>query len=131
MEHSVSQYVGCSRGVPQGSVLGPLLFVLYTSDMSSVLPGSVCHQEFADDVALDYSDYQPDLVCSVLSNAVTQLAEYLDNIGLLLNASKRHGEITCLVTQECQVAWITAHEISESPSSSALVTRLERPLVWK
>eukprot|EP00117_Sycon_ciliatum_P002428 scpid28848/ scgid4607/ len=46
------------------------------------------HQEFADDVALDYSDYQPDLVCSVLSNAVTRLAEYLDNIGLLLNASK-------------------------------------------
>ena len=88
VEHSVSQYVGCSRGVPQGSVLGPLLFVLYTSDMSSVLPGSVCHQEFADDVALDYSDYQPDLVCSVLSNAVTRLAEYLDNIGLLLNASK-------------------------------------------
>ena len=44
---------------------------------------------------------------------------------------KRHGEITCLVTQECQIAWIMAHEISESPSSSALVTRLERPLVWK
>ena len=87
-QQCVSHYFGCSRGVPQGSVLGPLLFELYTSDMSSVLPGSVCHQEFADDVALDYSDYQPDLVCSVLSNAVTRLAEYLDNIGLLLNASK-------------------------------------------
>ena len=44
---------------------------------------------------------------------------------------KMHGEITCLVTQECQVAWPTAHEISESPLWSALVTRLERPFVWK
>ena len=44
---------------------------------------------------------------------------------------KRHGEITYLVTQECQVAWITVREITESPSSSALVTRLEHPLVWK
>ena len=44
---------------------------------------------------------------------------------------KRHGEITYLVTQECQIAWITVHEISESLSPSALVTRLERPLVWK
>ena len=54
----------CSRGVPQGSVLGPLLFVLYTSEIASVLPTSVVHQEFADDIIIDCSDRDPTRVCS-------------------------------------------------------------------
>ena len=84
----LSDATACSRGAPQGSVLGPMLFVLYTRDICRILPTTVCHQEFADDIVIDISDENPTTVCNALTAAVTSLANWLHEIGLLLNSQK-------------------------------------------
>ena len=49
--NSRSNWVPVYLGVPQGSVLGPLLFILYTADVTSLFPShSATGHLFADDV---------------------------------------------------------------------------------
>ncbi|VEN61176.1 unnamed protein product [Callosobruchus maculatus] len=77
------------KGVPQGSVLGPLLFILYVFDMNGFVEGCKMHQ-FADDTQI-YINFQKDSVRNsqhVLQLAVSNLTKYSQNHGLKLNGLK-------------------------------------------
>ena len=81
-----SSQSACSRGVPQGSVLGPLLFTLYVRDLPSCVDVKVLM--FADDILLFYSGFSiPEIACR-LTNAVTSLDSWLTTRGLQINIEK-------------------------------------------
>jgi len=55
IDNSVSNFVSVISGVPQGSVLGPLLFLIYINDITDCLEGATGIKLFADDSKFYYS----------------------------------------------------------------------------
>ena len=88
--HSEVSYVGTVvSGVPQGSILGPLLFILYTFDMSNTIQFSKIHS-YADDTQLLYT-FNPSDYDEVKANGkfgMQKLFKYKCKHNLKLNAKK-------------------------------------------
>ena len=55
VDHHFSKTSSVLSGVPQGSVLGPLLFILFIDDITDLLPKPISAKLFADDLKL-YSE---------------------------------------------------------------------------
>lgn len=72
---SLSNSRDVNLGVPQGSVLGPLLFCLYMNDISKHLGPGVFHLLYADDLQV-YIQVPPDSI----SDGVKTLAESLNGL---------------------------------------------------
>ena len=62
-----SDYMNVLCGVPQGSILGQILFILYINDIMCNVSTLLRPILFADDTNLFYSGKDIDELCSVVS----------------------------------------------------------------
>ena len=88
VKNSLSHSFRVRRGVPQGSVLGPVLFSLFINDLPATLPSSVNVSLYADDLAIWSSSPLIDQASQAVQSALDCLADWSKRWQLPLNPLK-------------------------------------------
>ena len=83
-----SRFFRVRRCVPQGSVLGPVLFSLFINDLPVALPSSVTCSLYADDMAIRSSSPSVPTAVEATQGSLIRLELWSEYWCLLLNPSK-------------------------------------------
>ena len=87
IENHKSDTLNITCGIPQGSILGPLLFILYVNDITqSSSKGKLIL--FADDTNIIYNDTSHSDLCSQAQNDLTSVCDWFASNKLSVNESK-------------------------------------------
>ncbi len=100
-------------GVPQGSVLGPVLFILYTQQLSSlILEHQLCHHSFSDDNQLYKSFQISQLQQAVVDTqaCVSDIQSWMFHNKLQLNSDKT--EIIFINSQHNQISGLFPQSVN-------------------
>jgi hypothetical protein len=127
--NTVSSPCSIPAGVPQGSILGPILFVLYVNDIPiQTRTNLAC---FADDTASYTSSNDIDLIVSRLQLSIERLHEYFTNWKLKLNNDKTEA-ILFTRKRKCppRLLNIAGHSISWSKSVRYLGVTMDSKINW-
>ena len=122
LEGTFSDWLPITSGVPQGSILGPLLFLVFANDMPSYVQHGSSLALFADDSKL----YRP--LASVSSSALLQSG--LDG----LHSWSSDHRMT-FNTTKCKVLRMSKKDLVESLLIHITLARkyyraLQKPLIW-
>ena len=73
--------------MPQGSVLGPLLFLIYINNLNEAISHSIIHH-FADDTNILFSQKSLKKINKYINHDLSQIVQWLRANRISLNASK-------------------------------------------
>ena len=87
ISNTLSSFRPVSCGVPQGSILGPLLFLLFINDLP-LYTSIVFTDMYADDTTLYYVHTSQEAIERNLQIALNELSNWCKNNGMVLNTLK-------------------------------------------
>ena len=75
-------------GVPQGTVLGPILFLLHISDIArDVSPGTTT-SSYVDDTCANRTVTDPDVDCQALQEDLVSRYRWAEDVNMMFNSDK-------------------------------------------
>ena len=129
----LSDFKPINCGVPQGSVLGPLLFLLYINDIVSS-SNILKFQLFADDTCIFYSNRNRDILESTLNTELNKVSDWLIVNKLSLNVSKSNAlTFRAKNANDLPLLNLTINneKIEEKTSAKYLGVLFDNKLTWK
>ena len=90
--NTISNQIEVKMGVPQGSILGPLLFILYINDLPNVSDQMKCYF-FADDTAISIKSSCVAELQLKVNDIMPKVTDWFKSNRLSLNTSKTHFQI--------------------------------------
>ena len=91
------------HGVPQGSVLAPLLFLFFINTLRAAVPDGINISLYADDVAIWYSHPDKDVATILVQEALDNIHQWIVDNKLLINVAK--CEVSLFSTSGKEVGW--------------------------
>ena len=116
-----SKWVELANGVPQGSILGPLLFTILVSDISKNILNCKYHL-YADDTQLYISGKPADIeyLINLLNQDLTRIAEFSTNNCLKLNEGK---SVYIIIGSKKNIAKLNKVKISPLKINNKIIIR--------
>ena len=131
--NSIGKYMRIRQGVPQGSVLAPLLFLFYIYPLVDVIPGDVWRALFADDVSIWVSDNSLEVANRRAQVKVQIIADWARKKKMIVNTEKNKAESTFFAAGSGDADWVPritldGKKIEYNPNPKFLGVTLDRTL---
>lgn len=128
LNNYISHPIPVTSGVPQGSVLGPLLFLIYINDIETGITSSI--RLFADDCVI-YRQITNSTDVSALQSDLTQLSKWCDTWQMGINLEKtKYVRFSCALDRPLNRYTINDRDVQSASSYKYLGIYITSDLSW-